>query len=181
MKFSIIICLLSSMTWAQQFHTEFAYENKNITIQNSYPKGGQKYIASDGKPYTFVVFWSRITNKTNRKLKLALHLPNDAFTLPSSPQVNFYFYVPNLEMTFENESLSNYGLDLESYLNENWKSPSNKVKTILPRESFLFYHVALSDKGVNGVVRAGFELQENTLFYKINDLEINCGDIKFLD
>lgn len=40
-----------------------------------------------------------------------------------------------------------------------------------------FYVIALSSRGVNGVVRAGFELQKQDLFYKINDYEISCGQI----
>ncbi len=181
MKFSIFILvwMLSSALWAQQFHTEFAYEN--MTIQNSYPKGGLKYIAPNGNTYTYVIFWTRITNETARKLEVAVNLPNDSFTIPSSPRLNFYFYFPNRKMTLEKEPLPDYGLDLKSYLDENWNVPSDETKTILPNTSYLLYHVVLSDKGLNGVVRAGFELQDKKLFYKINDLEINCGSIKFLD
>ena len=38
--------------------------------------------------------------------------------------------------------------------------------------------LGLSNEGIIGVVRAGFELKRRALFYKINDYEIICGKLK---
>lgn len=165
---------------AQKFHTEFKYDdslNKGITIQNSYPKGGQKYIATDGKEYAFVIFWTCITNETNSDLKLKIDFSQESFTVPSSPLVNFNLYLPTEEMTIEKESLPNYGLDLKSFLDENIDKPSELTLSISSNETHLFYSVAISNQGVNGPVRAGFELQKQNLIYKINNHEINSGQI----
>ena len=57
----------------QNFHTEFKYDdslNKGISIQNSYPKGGQKYTAPNGKEYIYLVFWTCIKNETDSDLAL---------------------------------------------------------------------------------------------------------------
>ncbi len=182
MKLLIAFTLfLSSFTiMAQKFHTKFKYDdsiNKGITIQNSYPKGGQKYTAPNGKEYVFVAFWTCITNETDTNLELNIDFSTDSFTVPSSPYVNFNLYLPMEEMTLEKEPLLNYGLDLKSFLDENIDKPSELLTTISPNDSYLFYVVALSNQGVNGVVRAGFELQKQDLFYKINDHEISCGRI----
>ena len=80
-------------------------------------------------------------------------------------------------MTLEKEPLFNYGLDLKSFLDENIDKPSELLTTISPNDSYYFYVVALSNQGVNGVVRARFELQKQDLYYKINDHEISCGRI----
>jgi hypothetical protein len=164
----------------QKFHTEFKYDdsiNKGITIQNSYPKGGQKYNAPNGKEYVFVIFWTCITNETDTNLEVKIDFSADSFIVPSSPNVNFNLYLPLEEMTLEKETLLNYGLDLKSFLDENIDKPSELITSITPNDSHLFYMVAISNQGVNGVVRAGFELQKEELIYKINNREINCGRI----
>ncbi len=177
--FTIFLSYLTTM--GQEFHTEFNYDdshNKGITIQNSYPKGGLKYTSPNGKEYVYVVFWTSITNERDSDLELSIDFPIESFTVPSSPNVNFNLYLPNEEMTLEKEPLFNYGLDLKSFLDENIEKPSELVKTISPNESYLFYVIALSNQGVDGVVRAGFELQKQKLIYKINNHEINSGQIK---
>lgn len=164
----------------QKFHTEFEYTdllNKGFTIQNSYPKGGQKYTSPSGKEYANVVFWTSITNQTDSDLELKIDFSADSFIIPLWPNVNFNLYLPSEEMTLEKEPLFNYGLDLKSFLDENIEKPSVIVKTISPNESFLFYTVAISDKGADGTIRAGFEIENQDLIYKINGHKINCGKI----
>lgn len=182
MKLLIAFTLfLSSITiMGQKFHTEFKYAdsiNKGVSIQNSYPKGGQKYTDPNGKEYVYVIFWTCVTNETASELELAIGFPIDSFTIPSSPDTKFNLYLPKEKMTLEKDPLFNYGLDLKSFLDRNIDKPSELLITISPNDSYLFYVIALSNRGVNGVVRAGFELQKQDLFYKINDYEISCGQI----
>jgi hypothetical protein len=177
--FTIILSTLTIM--GQEFHTQFKYDdslNKGITIQNSYPKGGLKYTAPNGKEYVYVVLWTSITNERDSDLEFSIDFPLKSITPPSSPNVNFNLYVPIAEMTFENEPLFNYGLDLKSFLDQNIEKPSGLVKTINPNESYLFYVIVLSNQGVDGAMRAGFELQKQKLIYKINNHEIESGQIK---
>ena len=164
----------------QNFYTEFKYDdslNKGISIHNSYPKGGQKYTAPNGKEYIYLVFWTCIKNETDSDLALSIEFPIEPFTVPSSPEVNFNLYLPIEEMTQNREPLFSYGLDLKLFLDKNIEKLPELIKTIKPNESYSFYVVALSNKGVDGVVRAGFELQKEKLIYKINNHEINCGRI----
>jgi len=172
--------LSSFAIMGQNFHTEFKYAdsiNKDISIKNSYPKGGQKYTDLNGKEYVYVIFWTCVSNETASDLELTIDFQIDSFTIPSSPDTKFQLYLPKEKMTLEKDPLFNYGLDLKSFLDKNIDKPSELQTTISPNESYLFYVVALSNKGVNGVVRAGFELQQQDLFYKINDHEISCGRI----
>jgi hypothetical protein len=177
---SFTIFLSSFNTLGQNFHTEFKYDdslNKGISIHNSYPKGGQKYTAPDGKEYLYLVFWTCIKNETHSDLALSIEFPIEPFTIPSSPEVNFNLYLPREEMTLDKEPLFNYGLDLKLFLDKNIEKSSKLIKTIKPNDSYRFYVVVLSNKGVNGVVRTGFELQKEKLIYEINNHEINCGRI----
>ena len=164
----------------QNFHTEFEYDNKTnngITIKNSYPKGGQRYTTTNGKEYVYVTFWTCITNKASSNLELEINFSTNSFVIPSEPNINFNLFLPNDEMILEKEKLPNYGLDIISFLDENIDKPS-KLKTVIePNSSYLFYSVVISNQGVNGTIRAGFELQKEELIYKINSHEINCGKI----
>ena len=177
---SFTLLLFSIAVTGQKFHTEFDYAdliNKGITIQNSYPKGGQIYTSPNGTKYAFVVFWTCITNETDTDLEVKIDFSADSFRIPSSPNVNFNLYLPMEEMTLEKEPLLNYGLNLKSFLDENIDKSSELIKKISPNDSHLFYTVAISNYGVNGPLRAGFELENKDLIYKINGYEINCGKI----
>ena len=96
------IFLTSLTIIGQTFHTELKYDDslsKGITIQNSYPKGGLKYMAPNGKEYVYVVFWTSITNEGDSYLEVSIDFPFESFTIPSSPFVNFNLYLPNEAMT----------------------------------------------------------------------------------
>jgi len=182
MKFQIvfILCLLSNTIMGQNFHTEFEYDddiNKGITIQNSYPKGGQRFTATNGKEFVYVTFWTCITNKATSNLELEIDFSANSFVLPSEPNINFNLFIPNDEMTLEKEKLPNYGLDIISFLDENINKPSELKTVIEPNSSYLFYSVVISDEGINETIRAGFELQKDEIIYKLNNYEINCGKI----
>lgn len=179
MKLFIVfaIFLISLSITGQAFHTEFKYHD-GITIQNSYPKGGLTYLAPNGKEYVYVVFWTCIKNEGDTDLELSVDFPFESFTVPSSPNVNFNLYLPYEVMTLEKEPLFDYGLDLKSFLDENMVKPSQLIKSIRPNKSYLFYVIVLSDQRIDGVIRAGFELQNQKLIYKINNCEIDSGQIK---
>ena len=177
------LLLFSIIATGQKFHTEFEYDdgiNKGITIQNSYPKGGQKYTSPNGQKYVFVVFWTCITNETDTDLEVKIDFLANSFRIPSSPNVNFNLYLPMEEMALEKELLRNYGLNLKSFLDENIDNPSKLIKKIAPNNAYLFYTVAISTEGINGPIRAGFELENNDLIYKMNGYEISCGKITML-
>ena len=179
--FITISLLLSSFTiLGQKFHSEFKYMDsihKGITIQNSYPRGGQRYTSPNGNEYVYVIFWTCITNETDSNIELKIDFLPDSFTTPSSPNVNFNIYLPQEEMMFEKDSLYNYGLNLKSFLDESINKPSELNTIIKPNDLYLFYTGAISNRGVNGVVRAGFELDNQDLVYKLNGYQVNCGEI----
>lgn len=162
------------------FHTEFRYFhsiNKGITIKNSYPKGGERYVDPNGKVYVYVVFWTCIANETDSNLEITINFPIDSFPVYSAPDINFNFYLPKERMTIEKAGMLDYGLDLKSFLDKNIDKSSELLVTICPKDSYSFYVAALSNRGVNGVVRAGFELENKGLIYNINGYKINCGKI----
>ena len=182
MKF-IITCLLffwTSNAIGQKFHTEFVYEdifNGSIIIQNSFPKGGQGYTSPNGNDYVFLVFWTSITNETETDIEIKVNLLPESFEIPSSPNIEFNLYMPKEEMTVEQVNLQNYGLDLKSFLDENIDTTSKLIARISPKTSHLLYMVAVSNQGVNGIVRAGFELEGQDLIYQINGHKIYCGEV----
>ena len=187
MKFFLILSLLflSFITKGQDFHTIFEYTdsiNKGITIKNSYPKGGERYIdIITGKTYPYVVFWTSITNETDSDLAVNIHFTNPSFFLPFSPDIPFKLFLPNEKMSIAREPLFDYGLDVKSFLDKNRSIPSQISTCIPPKESYRFYTLAISEKGVNGVIRAGYELASQNLIYQINSYKVNAGSIRAKD
>jgi len=176
----LFLVLISTSVFGQNFYSEFAYETQSkgkIVIENSYPKGGQKYRANDGEEFVFLVFWNRITNETDKSIEVDINFSSDTFTLPSSPNVYFNALLPSQEMFVEKDPLKNYGLDVESFLTENLGKSSKFQKSITPGDSCSFYVVVVSNEGINGTVRAEFELSENQLLYSINEYKMECGQI----
>ena len=93
--------LCSNTIIGQNFHTEFEYEisnNNHIKIQNSYPKGGQKFITpgfitTDRKEFVYVTFWTCISNETSSNLELEIDFSADSFynTLIAKHKLQFIY------------------------------------------------------------------------------------------
>ncbi len=153
---------------------------KSLIIENSLPKGGLKYTDPNVKDYVYAIFWTRITNQTANPFELTIDFPADSFELLSSAGNYFKIFLPSDTMTLEKEPLFDYGLTgLESFLNNGLHKSSSLQRTINPKDSSVFYVVTLFNKGVEGVMRAGLSLKEQNLFYRINDIEIYCGQTNF--
>jgi hypothetical protein len=162
-----------------------------LIIHNSFPKG-DGYTDSNGKEYLKVIFWTRITNETVNPIELKIDFPADSFRLSSSPDRYLKILIPSDTMTIDEEPLYDYGMTgLKSFLDNNINKPSSLKRTINPKESTAFYVVILSNKGkgVDGILRTGFNLKGQNLVYKLSaykstpehplmeEKEINCGSI----
>ena len=83
-------------------------------------------------------------------------------------------------MTTQKNGEFNYGLDIDKVM----KRPkrSTELQAVLrPGVNHTLYVVALSDRGVDGTVRAEFKPAEDHLVYTINGFEFNCGSLLKLD
>lgn len=160
--------------------TKYVYtdsDGKRIIVKNSLPKGGLKYTAPNGKEYVYAVFWTRITNETDNPFELTMGFPESSYELPSSPGRFFKLFIPIDTLTQGKESLFNYGLDLEKYLDDSFHRQADLKRTINPKSSSGFYIVTLFNKGVDGTLRTGLSIKEQNILYRINDIEIHCGNI----
>jgi hypothetical protein len=152
------------------------YSGKPLIIENSLPKGGQKYTDINGNEYVYAIFWTQITNKMDRPFEVKVTFPADSFELPSAPGNYFKLFLPSAEMTPSKAPLFNFGLeDLNSVLHGKLQNPSTLVRTVNTNESSRFYVVALFKEGVNGVIRAGVSLNNEKIYYRVNDQEILSG------
>lgn len=172
-------------------YTKFEYADaigKRLIIQNGFPRGGLKYTDPNGKVYVYAVFWTRIINETDNPLELKISFPVDSYELPSSPGRSFKILLPSDTMSLDKVNLFNYGLDLESFLDNGIHKSSSLKRTINPKESSGFYVVTLFNKGVDSALRTGLSLKDQNLFYRVkvdgsknnntsSDKEIHCGSI----
>ena len=161
-------------------YTKYEYTESNgarLIIQNSFPKSTINYTDPDGKKYIYAVFWTRIINETVNPLELTIDFPLDSFEIPPSSGNYMKLLLPSDTMTIDKEALSDYGLTLKSFLDNNRHKSSSLKRTINPKGSSAFYVVTLSNQGVGGILRTGLSLKEQNLFYRINDKEIHCGKI----
>lgn len=149
-----------------------------LIIENSFPKGGMRYIAPNGQEYNYAVFWTRLINETNNTLELNINFPVDSYEISSLPGKYFKIVMPPNIMTLEKIPLFNYGLtDLKTFL-DNSIDKSSLKRTISSKESTGFYVVILCPiEGAKGTLRTSLSLKGQHLFYKINDKEIGCGSI----
>lgn len=166
--------------------TEFTYsdsEGKDVTIQNSLPKGGgdidgvRGYYDANGTHYGYGIFWTRIVNETTSALELTLNfpapffsIPEDSFSISASSTNYFKLFLPPTIMTVNNVTLYNYGITgLKSFLDTNFNMPSILQKTIGPNQEFMFVIVMLIKMPDQpGSIRTGIVLEEQNLFYSVN-------------
>ena len=161
-----------------------------VTIQNSYPKGGSiasdgtQYYDSTGKRYAFSVFWTRIINESDTPLDVNINFPADSFTIFTPPDSYLKLLLPSDTITMAKLPMHNYGLtEMEAFLNSNFHKATKLQKTIAPNEEHIFYVVALSYIAV-GTPRAALILKDQDLYYNMSIAPkgsgtIPCGKISF--
>lgn len=174
----LLFCFLAK---GQTFDTEFKYPDssgKNVIIQNSLPKGGLKYSDPEGNEYVYAVFWTRITNQSDSSKEIEIQFSSDSYQHIRSFDTQFKLILPSDKMTLDKEPSFLYGLsEIKSVLDRNINDQHEVKRVIEANDSFSFYVVALFNKGVEGVVRAGFSLRGKEIIYAINGTEIPCGRI----
>lgn len=168
----------------KSIYTKYEYiysESKSLIIQNSFPKGGMRYKAPNGKEYIYAVFWTRIINKTPDAVDFKIDFPLNSYEIPTLPVKYYKILIPSDTMTLDKIPLFNYGLtNLESFFDKNIDKPSSLKRSIKPKESTGFYVVTLRlmEGTQYGILRTEFTLKGKNLFYKIRDKEIKCGSIE---
>lgn len=171
---------LSAKHNGNNFYTKYEYHESNgarLIIRNSFPKSRINYTDPNGKKYVYAVFWTQITNKTINPIELKIDFPLDSFEIPSSSDNYMKLLLPSDTMTIDKEPLTDYGLTIKSFLDNNSHKSSSLKRTINPKDSTAFYVVTLSNRGVDGTLRTGFSLKGQNLFYRVNEKEIPCGKI----
>lgn len=144
---------------------------KRLVIQNSFPRGGQRYTDPNGEVYSCRVFWTRIINETDNPLQLKIGFPVDSFEAPWLPGKYYKVLIPPDTMTIDKEPLYDYGLtDLKSFLDNSIHKPSSLKRVINPKESSGFYVVILNliNEGAQGALRTGLSLKGQDLFYRVS-------------
>lgn len=170
--------------------------SQGVIIQNSLPKGSPQ-TDSWGKTFGVGIFWTRVINETDNPLELSINFPVDSLEILSSSDSYLKVFLLPDTMTLEKVPLYNYGVTgLRSLLDTGLNKPSMLQRTINPKEECLFYIAAVryavphqertGRTGLHpggGVLRTGFVLKEQDLFYRINiDLDsvlIPCGQLVF--
>ena len=153
---------------------------KRLIIENSFSRGGS-YIDPNGEEYSKIMFWTRITNETEKPLELIIDLPIHSYEVPTLPGKYYKIFIPSDTMTLDKEPLQDYGMkDFRSFLDNSIHKPSYLRRTINQKESSGFYVIILFEKGVSGPSRTGLYLKGQKLFYKITRYTGKQG-IAFVD
>ncbi|MEZ5003775.1 MAG: hypothetical protein R2730_12150 [Chitinophagales bacterium] len=165
----------------QFINTKYVYSNakdKTLIIENSFPKGGLEYTDLLGNTFIYAIFWTRITNSTDQPFDFSIHFPADAFLLPNSTDNYCRIVLPKAMMSLDKAPMFNYGLpNLAVVLDPILDQPSDFESIIPPMTSCIFYVITLFNHGVEGSIRAGLSIQNQSLIYTINDTTIHCGVI----
>jgi hypothetical protein len=165
---------------AKRFSSRHEYAETNgarILIQNSFPKSRIHYTDPTGRKHIYAVFWTRIINKTPNSLELTIDFPADSFELPASSGNYMQLLLPPDTLTPANESLSDYGLAVKPFLDQNLRKTTSIRRIIRPTDSSAFYVVTLSNRGVGGTLRTGLSLEHPNLVYRVNEKAIPGGKI----
>ncbi|RSK47483.1 hypothetical protein [Hymenobacter rigui] len=150
-----------------------------------------------GKAYVYVIFWTRIVNKTAAPIRLSVAVPVDSFKLADEPATSValpttapvstgkglpapdnYFKIifPAEEMTEEKAPLMNYGLkDVSAVVGHKRRHSSSFQLTVQPKATRFIYVVVLASRARNGIMRAGFNVRGDKLYYRVNEQDIYCG------
>ena len=184
MLYFLLIC---SYAKSQNTETKWYSETNNngIIIQNSFPKGGP-YTGQTKKHfnYSYLVFYSRVINQTEKAFELKINFPADSIGIPNSLDTFVKLFLPPDKMTLEKQNLFSYGVtEFESFDNATMFQ-----KTLNPNEDCLFYVVAIfyqtkasAQNQQRGGNRTELVLEGQQLFYKMLPQidSMHCGEINF--
>lgn len=163
--------------------TQFEYSDSlgnSLLILNSFPKGGQKYTDPQGNNYVYAVFWTQFINKTNQALDIKINFPSEDQELSSSPEIRYKLFLPPTKMSDDKIHQMNYGLSNMDFILDRILSQETQLdRSIQPNETEIFYVIVLTSQGVDGTIRAGLELENQNLFYKLNQKRVSVGTIQF--
>ena len=156
-------------------------KGNTVMVTNSLPKGGGE-VYQNGKKYSYVIFWTRMSNQSATPIELKVKFPDVTFF--KSPDSYIKIVLPRESMNIKKEQFFDYGLtNLQSLLNDESRQLSVLQKKIKPKEDYIFYTAVFIHISGWGPSRAKFELKEQNLFYKISmGPETNlipCGSLDF--
>lgn len=188
MRFTIsifFIFLMGSFALGQGDETKWYSETEvnGILIQNSLPKGGP-YTGPTKKyfNYSYLVFFTRITNQTEQALELDIHFAADSIAIPNSPDTFMKLFLPSDTMSRDKQQLFSYGItELESL-----DDATSFQKKLKPKEECYFRVVAIFYQNKAGLWsqkrggnRAELVLKGTNLFYRMPPQidSLACGEI----
>lgn len=189
MRFTIIIIsflLLHSFAKGQNsgkgWYSE--HEKDGVIIQNSYNKGGP-YTGptKEGFNHSYLVYFSRIINETERPMEVKIAFSADSMAIPGSPTTFVKIFLPSDTMTMDKKDLFSYGVTRLASLDQ----PTSFQRTIKPKEDCLFYTIALfyQTKDVMYEDRGGNRVEylfngKNLIFNMLPQIDaLECGEIIF--
>ena len=109
-----------------------------LIIENSFPKGN-RYEDPAGETFTYVVFWTRVINETDRLIELAIDFPSESFRILPEPDSYTKVFLPASKMSPDKEPFEDYGLtNLRTTFDLGFSLPSRLRKTIQPDEEYMF-------------------------------------------
>jgi hypothetical protein len=156
-------------------------KGNSVMMTNSLPKGGG-VVYQNGKKYSYVVFWTRMSNQSATPIELKVKFPEVTFFKSSDSYIKII--LPKETMKIEKEQLFDYGLtNFQSLLNDESNQLGILQKKIGPKEDYLFYVTVFIHIEGGGSARAKFELNDKELLYKISmgsdTTLIPCGSLEF--
>src|SRR5690606_20741357 len=128
----------------------------------------------------------RIVNETDRPVEVKINFL-ESYEVPSIPGKYFKILIHPDTMKMENASKFNYGLNnLDGFLDENIHAPAPFLRTINPGESSSFCTLKLhkTSEGMRGggdILRTGFVLKGQDLFYKISVYKSDAPPLLFAE
>lgn len=79
-------------------------------------------------------------------------------------------------MTEEKARLFNYGLkNVQAVLAHKLQHSPSLQLTVQPKATWFIYVVVLASRARDGIMRAGFSVRGDELYYRVNEQEIYCG------
>ena len=174
---------------SNEIKTEWYSEtnSKGVIIQNSIPRGGP-YKGSGGKNsnYSFLIFFTRVINKTATPLELKIIFPADSFATGEGGNMYMKVFLLPDSLALNKQILFNNGVTgLESFLDFN--KPTMFQRTLNPKEECfvnigtVFYQprgTVWGDQSRGGN-RAELVLKGQDLFYRMTPQidSLPCGQI----
>lgn len=153
-------------------YTSDQYNDPDILIENSFPKGGS-FLDTNGNSYGYGIFFSTIKNDSEIPLHIKLDFPSTPISMNNPKGTQIEIFLPSETWQINNLDSLDYGVKDLSFFDNPQTGNRSLKRTIDPNNKTNFFVAISFINYASGPVRTSMTLEDDSLIYEVKYTALN--------